>query len=176
MSITTGLMQGGSDNERRKAFRDGLKEVALAAQRTESAGIYLRYLGIRPKEIPNINIIELVKSGLPLSAGESLAGHMGVETRTFFKLYVGMSDSTVRRRMKTRIAFSVDESDRVVRYAHLLDLATQLMEGSKEDAREWLASPSPALGGATPLQTPTTEAGARRVEDLIMSLEYGMFN
>ena len=50
------------------------------------------------------------------------------------------------------------------------------MEGDEAAAREWLDSRSSGLGGMTPLQCATTEVGARRVEDLIISLEYGMFN
>ena len=176
MSTSVGFMQEGSDEERRAAFIDSLTNNALNQSRSEALDVYQRYLGLRPSKNKRFNIIELVKSGLPLSAGKTLAGHIGVEMKTFFTVYVGMSDSTMRRRLKEQMALSVDESDRVVRYAHLLSLATQLMEGSEEDAREWLASSSPALGGATPLETATTEAGARRVEDLIVSLEYGMFS
>jgi putative toxin-antitoxin system antitoxin component (TIGR02293 family) len=171
-----GFMREGSDEERRAAFIESLTNNALNQSNSAALDVYQRYLGLRPAKNNRLNIIELVKSGLPLSAGKTLAGHMGVEIKTFFTAYVGMSDSTMRRRLKDQTAFSVDESDRVVRYAHLLGLATQLMEGSEEDAREWLAASSPALGGATPLQTATTEAGARRVEDLIVSLEYGMFS
>ena len=63
-----------------------------------------------------------------------------------------------------------------MRYAHLLSQAKQLMEGDDAAARERLDSPSSGFGGMTPLHCATTEVGARRVEDLIISLEYGMFN
>lgn len=68
------------------------------------------------------------------------------------------------------------ESDRVVRYARILSLATKLMHGSEEHAREWLSSPANALGGSTPLETAVTETGARRVGDIIITLECGMFS
>lgn len=176
MSITSRSMVAGTTEERGSAFIESLSDATMLKERAGEVDVYRRYLGLRTRKNSVFNIIEMVKSGLPLSAGENLARHMGVEPKTFFTLYVGMSDSTVRRRFKDRKDLSVDESDRVVRFAHLLYLATQLMEGSEDNARAWLSAPSPALGGATPLDTATTEAGARRVEDLIVSLEYGMFS
>ncbi|TCO78611.1 antitoxin Xre/MbcA/ParS toxin-binding domain-containing protein [Chromatocurvus halotolerans] len=122
------------------------------------------------------NLEKLVKIGLPLSAGENLAKHLGIEPKDFFKRFLGMSDSTVRRWFKRDQLLSTRESDRVVRYAHLLSLATNLMSGSEEDARTWLSSSVYALGTSTPLETAVTETGARRVEDLIVALERGIFS
>ena len=147
----------------------------MASMPSNRGQIYRRLLGLRPVGKRNIDLLAMIEEGLPLSAGEQLASHFGVESKHFFMRYVGMSDSTVRRRMKDGQVLTTDESDRVVRYAHLLNITTNLMSGSEEAAREWLSSPAPALGGATPLETAVTEAGARRVEDLIVALDYGMF-
>lgn len=54
--------------------------------------------------------MKLVKTGLPLSAGEKLAEHMGMEAKDFFILYVGMPDSTFRRRFKFRHVYAAGYS------------------------------------------------------------------
>lgn len=87
-----------------------------------------------------------------------------------------MSASTLRRRVKLLQPLSMRESERVIRYANLLALATNLMSGSEQAAREWLSCPAHALGGSVPLETAFTEVGARQVEDLIVSLEHGIFS
>ena len=112
-----------------------------------------------------------------MDSGTKLAKHLGLEPKVLFILYLGMSRSTVSRREKqAKPRLNPVESDKLVRYAHLLGQAARLMDGDKVAAQEWLDSPSDALGGQTPLECATTEIGARRVEDLITSLEYGMFN
>lgn len=176
MNITSEFMMASSDEERRSAFIESLSDESFARTLDTRLGVYGRLLGLRPKKGKALNLVKLVKAGLPLSAGETLAQHIGIEPKNFFVFYVGMSDSTVRRRLKDHKPLSTDESDRVVRYAHLLSTVTNLMNGSEEDAREWLSSPAHALGGSTPLETAITEAGARRVEDLIVALEHGMFS
>jgi len=51
----------------------------------------------------------------------------------------------------------------------------QLFEGDAESARRWLSEPAKALGGDSPLQHLTTEAGVAQVLDLIGRLEYGVY-
>jgi putative toxin-antitoxin system antitoxin component (TIGR02293 family) len=176
MSVTSQFMLAGTEEERRSAFMESLSDESVTRTLDDRLGVYSRLLGLRPKKGQVFNLVKLVKTGLPLSAGEKLAEHMGMEAKDFLILYVGMSDSTVRRRFKSHQPLSTDESDRVVRYAHLLCLATNLMSGNEQAAREWLSSPAHALGGSTPLETAVTEAGARRVEDLVVALEHGMFS
>lgn len=89
---------------------------------------------------------------------------------------MGTSDSMAGRRFEHRQTLSTAESDRVVRYARILSLATKLMHGSEEHAREWLSSPAHALCGSTPLETAVTETGARRVEDIVIALECELFS
>ena len=178
MSSTTkrSMTKGAKKKERQAAFIKSLADPALVRQLIGETNLYWHFLGLRTSGNRPLNVIEEVKRGLPLSAGETLAGHMGVEIKTFLTAYVGMSESTARRCLKSRAAFTVDESDRLVRYARLLQRATQLMECDETGAREWMSTSAPALGGNTPLETADTEIGARRVEDLILSLEYGIFS
>jgi putative toxin-antitoxin system antitoxin component (TIGR02293 family) len=176
---STGIKVDNSANKKRSAF---LKSLAgsmddLTGHAAEEVNLYANYLGLKVSAARPLNIVEMVKTGFSLATGTTLARHLGLEPRVLFIHYLGMSRSTLSRREKqTRPRLSPVESDKLVRYAYLLSQAARLMEGDREAAREWLASPSDALGGQTPLKCATTEVGARRVEDLITSLEYGMFN
>ena len=67
-------------------------------------------------------------------------------------------------------------TERLVRFARLLVLAIRMMDGDEEAARRWMSAKLPALGNETPLEVAATEAGARRVEDVISGLSYGMFS
>lgn len=165
-----------TEKARRAAFFESLNKRDPTQSLEDEVDMYGRLLGLRTKKGQAFNLVKLVEAGLPLSAGEKLAGHLGMDSKSFFLNCIGMSESTLRRRLKDKQPLSVDESDRVVRYAHLLNLATTLLNASEEDARDWLSAPAQALGGATPLETAVTEAGARRVEDLIVALEYGMYS
>lgn len=66
-----------------------------------------------------------------------------------------------------------DDSDRILR---IFGKAVALFEGDVESARTWLSSPQRALGEAVPLEMPTTEIGAREVEDLIGRIEHGVLS
>ena len=67
------------------------------------------------------------------------------------------------------------ESDRVLRMSIIFDMALDLFEGDTAEARKWLLSPQPGLGGEIPLEFASTEVGAREVENLIGRLEHGIF-
>ena len=44
----------------------------------------------------------------------------------------------------------------------------------REKAREWMSKPHRELSGQTPLEVARTELGARRVEDLLDKLYFGL--
>jgi putative toxin-antitoxin system antitoxin component (TIGR02293 family) len=54
-----------------------------------------------------------------------------------------------------------------------MTLAEHVWEGT-DDAREFLSTPHPLFDGRTPLELAQSEPGARRVEQLLMKLEYGL--
>ena len=58
--------------------------------------------------------------------------------------------------------------------ARVVGLALQLFEGELAEARRWLLSPQPALGGEASVQLAKTEVGAREVEHLVGRLEQGI--
>lgn len=46
--------------------------------------------------------------------------------------------------------------------------------GTQDEALEFLRAPHPELSGETPLQAARTDPGARRVEDILNAIEYGL--
>ena len=174
---TMGFMVAEAPDKKRGDLIDQLTSAFGEASESLGDNAYTKYFGVKWRRKAPFNIIDYIKSGIPVSEAETLAQHLGLGAKEFALDILGMSDSTYRRRMKDATPrLTTDESDKAVRYAHLLGLATGLMEGEEKAAREWLTSPARALGEQTPYEMALTEAGARRVEDLIISLEYGMFN
>lgn len=137
--------------ERRAPGRDVMQRIFGAAWTPETAS-------------------ERIETGLPFDAlanlaavleRESVLGALRISRRTF-----------ERRRSEGRL--KPDESDRLYRLTHLYALAADVL-GSAEGAREWLATPAIALGEHTPLEVARNEAGAQRVEDLLLRIEYGVY-
>ena len=129
-------------------------------------------LGLNRRKTP-INIVTEIEKGLPFTVIERIADVFSLTVSSFAKDYLDMSPSTVTRRKKDGLLKPL-ESDRAVRFARLVDQATELYEGDEEAAEGWLEAPLPALSGHTPMDYARTEAGFREVENLIVSLEHGM--
>jgi putative toxin-antitoxin system antitoxin component (TIGR02293 family) len=70
-------------------------------------------------------------------------------------------------------ALSAVESDKLYRFTRIFGLAEE-MTGSAEEGREWLMEKAPELGGVAPITLLSTDHGARRVEELIERIMWGM--
>src|SRR5213595_3372171 len=87
---------------------------------------------------------------------------------------LAISRSTLQRR-KVSGRLSPDESDKVIRFARLLEHATNVF-GDVDKARAWLKFPQRGLGGAVPLDYAETEIGAREVDNLLGRIDYGVYS
>src|SRR5207249_7218223 len=87
---------------------------------------------------------------------------------------LSISRSTLQRR-KANGRLSPDESDKVMRFARLLEHATDVF-GDIDKARAWLKHPQYGLGGAVPLDYAETEIGAREVDNLLGRIDYGVYS
>lgn len=145
---------------------------AHAADRPQTANI----LGIkRTGRATPISLPVAVEKGLPFSSVERLAQALNLSTNVLAENYLGISRPTLSRRRKTG-KLTQAESDTTVRYARLLALATELMEGDDAAALQWLNTPLPILQRQTPMAHARTEAGAREVDILIGRLEHGVYS
>ena len=113
---------------------------------------------------------QVVEEGLPVTALSRTVEYVTSSTRAATQLRETLiSRATLSRR--TRLKPS--ESERVERIARVMALAEAVWE-SNDEAREFLREPHPALDERPPLEVAQTELGARRVERLLMKLEYGL--
>jgi putative toxin-antitoxin system antitoxin component (TIGR02293 family) len=125
-------------------------------------------LGRRIRSIDDLE--KTVSHGLPKRAlrltAERVYPSAGDARRVMFRI---VPEATFKRR--TRL--SAAESERTERLARVIAAAEHVWN-DREDAREWLTKPHPELGKRTPLESAMTELGARRVEDLLDRLFYGI--
>jgi len=114
---------------------------------------------------------DLVTQGLPKHALKASVDRVCLSGEDRKKLlYRIIPEATYKRR---RVNLSSDESERAERLARIF-ATTEFVWNSEEDARQFLNTPHPMLQGRTPLDVSMTELGARRVEELLWKLFYGI--
>jgi putative toxin-antitoxin system antitoxin component (TIGR02293 family) len=113
----------------------------------------------------------LVAEGLPKKALKASVERIGLSLEEKKRLlYRIVPEATYKRR---RDRLTPEESERAERLARVYATAKYVWD-SDEDARTFLHTSHPLLEGQTPLEISMTELGARRVEELLWKLFYGI--
>ena len=113
---------------------------------------------------------QVVRDGLPKRALQLVAARALPE---------GMAASTLVYRVvpsatfKRRTRLTSEESERTERLARIVALAESLWV-EDDETRAFLNAPHPLLDDRAPLDVASTELGARRVEQLLHSVEQGL--
>jgi putative toxin-antitoxin system antitoxin component (TIGR02293 family) len=113
---------------------------------------------------------KIVADGLPKKALRATAERVAslpADTRRV--VYLIVPEATYKRRAK----LSRLESERTERLARVI-AAAEFVWSDRAPAREWLMRPHSELNSRTPFETAITELGARRVEELLDRLFYGV--
>ncbi len=128
-------------------------------------------LGLRASTRTVGELEAAVASGLPKRSLEKLSARLYTDRRiaSAYKFQV-VPQATWKRRARR---LSVDESERTERLARVLAHA-EYVWANREQARDWISKPHPELGDHTPISVARTELGARRVEELLNKLFYGL--
>ena len=114
---------------------------------------------------------DLVAHGLPKDALKASVDRVCVSGDDRKRLlYRIIPEATYKRR---RDHLTPDESGRAERLARIF-ATTDYVWNSEDDARVFLSTPHPMLQGRSPLDVSMTELGARRVEELLWKLYYGI--
>jgi len=114
---------------------------------------------------------EMVARGLPKGALKACIDQIYVSAEERRQLlYRIIPEATYKRRRET---LSAEESGRAERLARVFATAAYVWN-SEEDARVFLTTPHAMLQGRSPLEVSLTELGARRVEELLWRLFYGI--
>lgn len=120
-----------------------------------------------------VDLLAEVERGLPLKAYRTLARTLALTPNEEDRL-LQVSQRT-RMRWKQRARLDPATSDRLVRIARILALATEVLE-SQDHAISWLREPSDVLGDRTPLAVISTDIGAEKVANLLYQMEYGVYS
>ncbi|HXM43239.1 MAG TPA: antitoxin Xre/MbcA/ParS toxin-binding domain-containing protein [Bryobacteraceae bacterium] len=79
-------------------------------------------------------------------------------------------EATYKRR---RDRLSPAESERTERLARVVAIAEDVWQ-DRDQARRFLTTPHPEIGGKTPLDAALTELGARQAEEVMARIVYGL--
>jgi putative toxin-antitoxin system antitoxin component (TIGR02293 family) len=126
-----------------------------------------------PKAKHPTDLIRQIQKGLRFTELETLQHSLDMPFEQL-AAKLSISRSTLHRR-KHAGRLSPDESDKLLRFARLLDHATDVF-ADIEKARVWLKHPQHGLGGAVPLDYAETEIGAREVDNLLGRIDYGVYS
>ncbi|WP_082674526.1 antitoxin Xre/MbcA/ParS toxin-binding domain-containing protein [Thiohalocapsa sp. ML1] len=112
----------------------------------------------------------LVDAGLPKEALRRVVERAISERQERRQiLYAIVPEATYKRRQ----VLSPDASERTERLARVVATAEYVWD-DPEQARRFLHEPHPMLEGRSPVRVALTELGARRAEDLLWGLFYGL--
>ncbi len=125
-------------------------------------------LGIKAKTLGDLS--RVVERGLPKKALSRTVNRIFLERGAATKFLVKVVPEAT---FKRRVRLTTEESERTERLARVIASA-EYTWNDRDDAREWLRTPHPELDGRPPIQTAMTELGARRVEDLLDRIVYGL--
>ena len=129
------------------------------------------FMSLMPVPHSFAELDSLVSNGLPKHALKAIVDNIGLNTEERKQLlYRIVPEATYKRR---RDKLSTEESERTERLARIYATA-QYVWNSEEEARLFLYKPHPLLQGRSPLDVSMTELGARRVEELLWRLYYGI--
>ncbi|HEY7246942.1 MAG TPA: antitoxin Xre/MbcA/ParS toxin-binding domain-containing protein [Xanthobacteraceae bacterium] len=101
----------------------------------------------------------------------SILGQEGFSENEIYTLVV--PKRTLARRQAKKELLTVEETDKALRLARIAELADRVF-GSREKSRRWLRKEKRSLGGDTPLDFLSSEAGARVVEEMLLRIDNGI--
>ena len=142
----------------------------------QDASLYGRLgmlLGLQTILHSELELAERIEKGLSVSVVQTLRGRIGFSDAEMSALVAPRR--TLARRATLAQPLSHQEADSAVRVARVTARAQQVFAGKPEYVGEWLRAPNPALNGRTPMQALATDAGARAVEEMLIGIDYGLF-
>lgn len=115
-----------------------------------------------------------VSTGFSIELFNSLAAIVEMQQKALREALKIPLTTFNRRRAKGR--FTMKESDRIYSLIEVFSRATDLFEGDRKAAIEWMSKKAPGLGGKRPIDTLDSHANTQAVLQLIARLEYGVYS
>lgn len=120
---------------------------------------------------PLLSRVREVEEGLPVNALRAVADGKVVTLSDLVGIVA--TRRTLDRRLAENGRLTLEESDRLARFAEILDLTTQVV-GDRVGAMTWLRSSKRRLDGERPLDLMRTYSGGEAVVNLLNQARYGM--
>jgi putative toxin-antitoxin system antitoxin component (TIGR02293 family) len=127
---------------------------------------YAALIGLRTPTFQALN--QALDEGLPYETLERLVINSGLPEDRVLEMVNIPRGGVLRRKQEGRL--SAEESDRLLRAAHICGLALELFRDDRGLAAAWLMSRQPSLDGAKPAALAQSSLGAREVEATIRRL------
>jgi putative toxin-antitoxin system antitoxin component (TIGR02293 family) len=145
--------------------RGGLAEPASPAYAAPEAPAY----------VPFDDLAQAAEANVPFARAKpealvSLSRH-GYSDEEIWRLVVPRR--TLARRQAANEPLTVEETDRALRLERIAVHAERVF-GDPAKAYRWLRKPKRGLNSATPVDFLASEAGARKIEEWLYRIEYGM--
>lgn len=128
-----------------------------------------RILGKPVSSLLELN--EAVERGLPKASLRIVVSRIFSDTSEQKALMHRIVPEATYKRRKDRL--SPAESERTERLARVVAIAEDTWQ-DREQARRFLTTPHPEMGGKTPLDASLTELGARQAEEVMARIVYGL--
>jgi putative toxin-antitoxin system antitoxin component (TIGR02293 family) len=118
--------------------------------------------------------VSKLAEGVSVHKAERIRTRANIEEELFSSI-LGYSKVHYKRLQKdTKTLLREVASNRLYRFAQILEHAIELYDGDEETALRWLKTPNPAFGKETPIEMLKSEVGADMVDTLITQLELGI--
>ena len=128
-----------------------------------------RVLGRAVTSVLDLN--DAVERGLPKATLRIVVQHVFADaSNQRAMMHRIVPEATCKRR---RDRLSPAESERTERFARVVAIAENVWH-DREQARRFLTTPHPEIGGKTPVEAALTELGARQAEEVMARIVYGL--
>ncbi len=118
--------------------------------------------------------VSKLAEGVSVHKAERIRVRAGLEEELFSRI-LGYSKVHYKRLQKNpKTLLREVASNRLYRFAQILEHAIELYDGDEKTALKWLKAPNPAFGNETPIEMLKSEVGADMVDRLITQLELGI--
>lgn len=145
--------------------------AVLKKARVESPG---QYTGLILPVIHGHEQVSELTKGVPGKIAEQIRKKAGLGEKVFSSI-IGYSRVHYSRLINAENRHLREAaSNRLYRFAQILEHAIELYNGDEETALRWLKTPNAAFGNSQPLEMLSSEVGAGVVDHLITQLELGI--
>jgi putative toxin-antitoxin system antitoxin component (TIGR02293 family) len=118
-----------------------------------------------------LELSDAVERGLPKSTLRNVARRIFSDTADQRAMMHRIVPEATYKRRRERL--SPAESERTERLARVVAMAEDVWQ-DRDQARHFLITPHPEIGGKTPLDAALTELGARQAEEIMTRIIYGL--